>query len=103
MPEMTATIPHQLSRADAKRRIQEQVDLLRKQTAGVLTSFQETWTGDVMAFSGAAMGQTISGRLTVDEQAVHVSVALPWLLGAFANTIKSRIEQQGGLLLGHSQ
>jgi hypothetical protein len=55
--------------------------------------------GDAMAFSLSAMGQSISGRLTVDDQAVHLTVALPWLLGKLAESLKPRIEQRGQLLL----
>ncbi len=99
MPDMTATIPHQLTRAEAKRRIQEQVGVVRTQYGAMLTNLQETWTGDAMAFSLDAMGQSISGRLTVDDQAVHVTVALPWFLSMMAATLKPRIEQQGRLLL----
>lgn len=99
MPDLTATIPHQLTRAEAKRRIQEQVGVVRQQYGAVLTNLQETWTGDAMAFSLSAMGQSISGSLTVDDQAVHLTVALPWLLRMLAETVKPSIEQQGRRLL----
>jgi hypothetical protein len=99
MPDLTASIPHQLSRAEVKRRIQEQTVAVRQQYGAMLANLQESWTGDTMQFSLSAMGQPISGRLTVDDQAVHVTVALPWLLRMLAETIKPRIEQQGRLLL----
>jgi hypothetical protein len=77
MPDMTATIPHQLTRAEAKRRIQDQIGVVRQQYGSMFTNLQETWTGEAMAFSLTAMGQSLSGRLTVDDQAVHLTVALP--------------------------
>jgi putative polyhydroxyalkanoate system protein len=94
MPNLTASIPHQLTRAEAKRRIQNQIGVLRQQQGTVLRDLKETWTGDRMDFSAAAMGQSISGRLTVDDHAVHVDVALPWLLSMVAGTVKQRLEQQ---------
>jgi Putative polyhydroxyalkanoic acid system protein (PHA_gran_rgn) len=99
MPDMTATIPHQLPRAEAKRLIQEHVSVMRQQYGTLITNLQDTWRGDTMAFSLSAMGQTISGRLTVDDHVVYLTVALPWLLRMLAETIKPRIEQQGRLLL----
>lgn len=99
MPDMTATIPHQLTRAEAKRRIQDQMGVMRQQYGSVLTNLHETWTGDTMAFSLTAMGEAISGRLAVDDQAVHLTVALPWILRMLAETVKPAIEQQGRLLL----
>src|SRR3979409_1785577 len=88
MPNLTACIPHQLSRAEAKRRIQEKVGMLRQHSAVPISNLQETWTGDGMSFSVSAMGQAISGNLTVDDHAVHVDIALPWLLSVLAGALK---------------
>jgi putative polyhydroxyalkanoate system protein len=103
MPDMTASIPHQLGRAEAKQRIQDQVELLRQRHGGALTSLQETWTGDTLQFSASAAGQSISGRLTVEDQLVHLSVTLPWLLRMLAGTIKYRIETEGRHLLARPE
>ena len=94
MPNLTASIPHQLTRAEAKRRIQDQIGVLRQQHETMFANLKQTWTGDTMEFSAAAMGQSISGHLTVDDHAVHVDVALPWLLSMFAGTVKQRIEHE---------
>jgi Putative polyhydroxyalkanoic acid system protein (PHA_gran_rgn) len=98
MQTLTASIPHRLSRVEAKRRIQEQIGMLRNQQ-GVFSNLNEHWTGDMMDFSASAMGQAISGHLTVDDHAVSVDVALPWLLSMIAGTVKHRLEQQVTLLL----
>lgn len=103
MQDLTATIPHQLTRAEAKRRIQEQVGVVRQQHGALLTNLQESWSDDTMTFSLTALGQAITGRVTVDDQAVHLTVALPWLLRMLAGTLKPKIEQQGRLLLGHQK
>jgi len=100
MPNLTASIPHQLSRAEVKRRIQEQVSTLRQQKGVPISNLQETWTGDAMAFSVSSMGQVISGHLTIDDHAVHVDVALPWFLSMLSGVVKQRIEHQGRHLLG---
>ena len=46
MPDLTATIPHRLTRSEAKRRIQEQLGSARRQYAGLLSDLKETWAGD---------------------------------------------------------
>jgi putative polyhydroxyalkanoate system protein len=99
MSEMTATIPHQLTRAEAKRRLQEKLDALRREHGSALANLHETWTGDNMAFAVNTMGQSITGQLRVDDQAVHVTVDLPVLLRLLGQTIKSKIEQQARALL----
>ena len=95
---MTASIPHQLTRDEAKLRIQEQMGTIRQQVSAI-ASVQETWAGDKMSFSLNSMGQPISGHLTVEDHMVQVEVALPWLLKMLAGTIKQTIEQHGQSLL----
>ena len=100
MPDMTASIPHQLPRSEAKQRIQDQIALVRQRHGGVLTSLQETWTGDTLQFSAAAAGQSLSGQLTVDDQVVHLTVHLPWFLSILTGSIRRRLEDEGRQLLG---
>jgi hypothetical protein len=99
MPEMTATIPHQLGKAEAKRRIQSQIDEVRKQHDALFSDLSDNWTGDTLTFSLSAMGQTISGRAEVEESAVHVAVTLPWMFQMLAGMIQPRIEDAGRKLL----
>jgi predicted metal-dependent hydrolase len=95
---MTASIPHQLTREEAKRLIQSQMGTLRKQIAAI-ASVQETWAGNKMSFSLHSMGQPISGHLTVEDHTVEVEVSLPWFLSMLAGNVKQTIEQQGRALL----
>src|SRR5688572_12965153 len=99
MPALTVSIPHQLGRAEAKRRMQEHILLLRKQHGSFFTDLQDTWTGDSLDFSATAMGQTVTGRMTVDDQVLHLNVNLPWMLSVLAGPIKRQLEQQGKDLL----
>jgi putative polyhydroxyalkanoate system protein len=99
MPNLTASIPHQLTRAEAKRRIQEHLGVLRHQHGSMFTNVQETWTGDAMSFSVTAMGQSVAGNLNVDDQAIHITVVLPWLLSMLSGSIKQQLEVQGKRLL----
>ena len=101
MPNLTITIPHQLGRAEAKRRIGEQASRLQGQHGGLFERVEQRWEGDVLHFLVAAVGQSVSGTLRVAEQDVHLEVALPWMLALLAGTVKKQIEQQGRDLLGH--
>jgi putative polyhydroxyalkanoic acid system protein len=103
MPDMTASIPHQLTRSEAKQRIQDQIALVRQRHGGVVTSLQETWTGDRLQFSANAAGQSLSGHLTVDDQMVHLTVHLPWFLSILAGSIRHRLEAEGRQLLGRME
>ncbi len=93
MPNLTASIPHQTSRAEAKRRIQAQIDAMRQQPGFSLVGISEAWTGDRMDFTVRSSGQTITGYLNVDESVVFVNLTLPWLLSLIAGSFKKRIEE----------
>jgi putative polyhydroxyalkanoate system protein len=101
MPNLTISIPHQLSRAEAKRRIQEQVAQLRQQHGSMLGRVDERWEGDTLHFSVSPLGQTISGQAFVEDQAVRLEIALPWMLSMLAGSVKQTIEQRGHVLLEH--
>lgn len=97
---VTVTIPHQLGKAEAQRRVAASVGQLRDQFAAMSVSdFQPAWSGDRMNFQARAMGQTITGGIDVRESDIQIDVALPGLLGMFANKIAGGLRRQGTLLL----
>jgi putative polyhydroxyalkanoate system protein len=99
MQNLTLTIPHRLSRDEARQRIQAEVAQLRHDHATFLRDARETWTGDRMDFALSALGQSICGYLLVEDHAVHVEVELPWLLAMLAGPVKREVERQGRQLL----
>jgi len=103
MPNLTVSIPHQLGREEARRRIETQLAQLQQQYGSMLTSMDQRWTDDTLDFTAGAHGMSVTGRLIVEEQRVVVEIVLPWLLGMFVGRIRNQIEQQGRLLLEHRQ
>lgn len=101
MPNLTVTIPHQLSREEARHRVQREVAQLHQHFEGKLGYFEERWLGDTMHFTLSVTGLSIPGRLEVEDQMVRIEVELPWPLAMLAQVVKPRIEQQGRRLLGH--
>lgn len=98
---LTLSIPHQLTRAEARRRIQEQLARLQQQYGGMLGRVEERWDGDTLHFAVSAAGQTVSGQAFVEDQAVRLEVVLPWMLAMLAGPVQQAIEKQGTALLGH--
>jgi putative polyhydroxyalkanoate system protein len=101
MPNLTINIPHQLSRAEARRRIDELVAHVQDQGGGMLKGVEQRWEGDTLHFVVGAAGQSISGTAHVAEQSVNLEIALPWMLSMLAGTLKKQIEHQARDLLGH--
>ena len=96
---LTISIPHQLGRAEAKRRLQEGMGQARSQLSAVATSMEDHWEGDRMDFRVVALAQAVSGRIEVRDDTVDVEVELPWVLALLANKLTSRIRHQGTLML----
>ena len=101
MPNLTISIPHQLGRAEARRRLDELVSNVQGQSAGMLQRVEQHWDGDTLHFHIGAMGQSISGTAQVAEQTVNLDIALPWMLSMLAGTVKKQIEHHARDLLQH--
>jgi len=100
MAPITITIPHNLGKAEARRRLESGFGNVRQQfAAGGAMQMQENWEGDRLSFSMKTMGQTVSGRLDVLDSEVKMEVDLPNIFAAIASTIKKRVERQGAILL----
>jgi putative polyhydroxyalkanoate system protein len=101
MPNLTISIPHQLGREEAKRRINELASNFQNQAGGIFKGVEQRWDGDSLHFVVGAAGQSISGTAHVAEQTVNLDIALPWMLSLLAGTVKKQIEQQAREALGH--
>jgi hypothetical protein len=99
---VTVTIPHALGKEEARRRIEEGFGRMRQQiTAGLggMLAFQERWEGDRLHFEGAGLGQKLTGRVELRDDAVEIQLDLPAMLAAIADLVIGRIQQEGRKLL----
>lgn len=96
---ITVSIPHQLSRAEARRRIENGFSKIIHLLPGSAGTCSERWDGDRLIFGVAAMGQTISGVVSVLDHAVTMEIELPGVLGMIAGGLKDRLQKAGQLLL----
>src|SRR5437667_12814211 len=94
MAPLTITIPHQLTKAEARRRIDSHIAELLGQYSSHLDHLDHHWTGDTLDFQAGVMGMTITGKVHVEVQVVRVEVALPWLLTTIARPVMRSIEQE---------
>jgi hypothetical protein len=96
---ITISIPHQLGRAEARRRIESGFAKLLQQLPGSGANSSERWDGDRLTFGAAVMGQRIGGVIDVLDTAVTVEIELPGVLGMLAGSLKDRLQKAGTLLL----
>lgn len=96
---LVVSIPHNLGKAEAQRRLQGGLAGLKSQFGDKIASIDESWSGDRMDFRVGAMGQNVSGNVQVMEEQVRVEVQLPWILAMIAEKAKTFIQKQGTLML----
>lgn len=95
---VVVTIPHELGRAEARRRISEGAGQLTSQI-GAVGELKQAWQDDVLHFSLQAIGQTVSGTIAVMEREVRLEVQLPGIFAMIAGKVKGRLKEQGQILL----
>lgn len=97
---LIVSIPHNLGKEEAIRRLRTGFGQLRTTLGDKISLLEDTWTGDRMDFRAGALGQTITGHLDVTNDTVRLEVQLPFVLALFAEKAKGLIEKQGTLMLG---
>jgi len=92
------TIPHELGRAEARRRIEAGVEQFIHQIGGV-GEVTRAWSGDTLQFSLQALGQVVTGTIGVEDREVRLEVRLPGIFAMIASKLKGRLREQGQILL----
>lgn len=99
---VTITISHSLGREAARQRLQGGLGKVRDKLGGFgMQLVAENWQDDTLHFGVAALGQTVNGKIEVEEALVRVEVTLPLMLAIFAEKLKLGVEKQGQILLEH--
>lgn len=102
---VTVSIPHSLGKDEARRRIEQGFGQMRQQmmgAGGVMASMfklTDRWEGDQLQFEGSGMGQKMTGRLDVRENAVDIQIDLPDMLATLAEKITGRLKADTQKLL----
>jgi hypothetical protein len=93
------SIPHQLGKDEAVRRLKTGLGGVRTNYGHLFAINEEVWTGDTLQFRVSAIGQAVSGTIDVAEDHVTLQVYLPWLLAKIAEAVQPLIRKEGTLLL----
>lgn len=100
MTPVTVDVPHRLGRDGAKARLQSRAGELGSHMPGGMAQVRSSWPAPYeMALEIAAMGQTITARLEVQEALVRVHMVLPGMLAMFSGLIGNAVKESGARLL----
>ena len=96
---LVVSIPHQLGRAEAERRIKSGLATVRAHYSTLFHIQEETWTGDRLLFNISTLGQSASGLIDFADDHVRLEVTLPWLLAMIAEKLTPAIRKEATLML----
>ena len=96
---LVVSIPHQLGRVEAKRRLQDGVANLKQAYGSKVAVLDERWTDDRLDFRVTALTQTVVGAVTVGDDQVTLAMQLPWVLAMLAEKARNLVQKQGHLML----
>lgn len=99
MPSLEISIPHKLTKEEARRRIQELLPKMKKDYGDQIKDLHEEWANDTGVFSFSVMGFAVSGTLTVNDSSVDLDGNLPFAAAFFKGKIKSVIEEKAQQVL----
>ncbi len=96
---ISISIPHQLGRIEARRRIETGFVKLIQQLPGGAGTASQRWDGDRLTFHVSGLGQTASGVIEVLDASVRMDLELQGVLGLLASGLRGRLQKAGQLLL----
>jgi hypothetical protein len=96
---LVVSIPHQLGRAEAERRIKSGLANVRTHYSALFHIQEENWTGDRLLFNISTLGQSASGLIDFADDHVRLEVTLPWLLALIAEKLTPAIRKEATLML----
>ena len=96
---ISISIPHQLGRAEARRRIETGFAKIVQVVPGKGGTSTQHWDGDRLTFSVVAVGQTVGGIVSVLDAMVTMEIELPGFLGMLAGGFRDRLKKVGQRLL----
>lgn len=96
---VTVIVGHHLGKVEAARRLKEGLARTNGRLGPMIAVDQETWEGDTLHFRMSAFGQAAAASIEVLEDALHIEVALPWLLAKAVNRLLPILRKEATLLL----
>lgn len=97
MPRVSTTIHHQLSKDEARSRIDGLIDAIRRDYADMVSQLQGNWNGDTLEVSFTAYGFDIASDVHVHPETVDVDAQIPLAAlpfkGKIQRTIVGKLEE----------
>ena len=97
---MDVSVPHNLGREEVRRRLREKGHTIGDGIPGGMADVTTDWPSeDRMTLAINAMGQSLTGHIDIEDNAVRIAMQLPPALGFLKPIVDAAIHQHGAKLL----
>jgi len=95
MPTLNITVAHELTQAEATKRLKKKQIEIKEQNTYTVSDLKETWTTpDTLDFSFKILGFSLTGTVESQESAVQIVVSLPAVALMVKGTIESQVRKE---------
>ena len=100
MPLLSVSMPHQLGRDEATRRLKIKHTEIKEKNTYTVTDLTETWTDPYsMDFAFKVYGFSLTGSVRATDDTVAINVVLPTVAIMLRGTIESEIRKEFSQIL----
>jgi hypothetical protein len=99
MPTVNISVPHNLGKDEAKRRLQGFISDAKIKFKDKTSDVRENWTEDRNDFGFHAMGMTVAGSMQVHPSTVNIRLDLPFIASPFKGAIEREITDKAQQIL----
>ena len=93
-------VPHGLLQGEALRRVQGEIENLKREYSDQVGDLRDFWRDDTYLFEGVTHGFAVSGVILVKPSQIEIAANLPWLAVPFKGRIEAEIRERLRNLLG---
>jgi putative polyhydroxyalkanoate system protein len=93
MPKFGVRVPHQLSKDEARSRLERFIEMIEQKYADKVSELQQSWDGDTLKFHFKTYGIPLDGGITVSDSELNMAGDLPFAAVMFKGKIESEIRE----------
>jgi putative polyhydroxyalkanoate system protein len=93
MPKFGVRVPHQLTKDEARSRLERFVEMIQAKYADKVGDLEQSWEGDTLKFHFKTYGIPLNGGITVNDSELNLAGDLPFAAMMFKGKIESEIRE----------
>src|SRR4051812_20907923 len=94
MPKFGVRVPHNLTKDEARSRLERFIEMLEAKFANQVGDLQQSWDGDTLKFHFKTYGIPLNGGITVADKELNLAGDIPFAAMMFKGKIESEIREQ---------